>query len=97
MMQNILYSNDPVGILTIGLYYVEKEPEFTSYYTSSDLNVGIVTASSLTVGVATVGIASTSNLTENSTLTFELTSNTNLRVRVRGTDGVIRSANLTLS
>jgi hypothetical protein len=45
----------------------------------------------------TVGIASTSNLTVNSTLTFELTSNTNLRVHVRGTDGVIRSADLTLS
>lgn len=48
-------------------------------------------------GVSTVGIASTSSLTVNSTLSFELTSNTNLRVQVRGTDGVIRSANLTLS
>jgi hypothetical protein len=48
-------------------------------------------------GVSTVGIASTSNLTEDSTFTFELTSNTNLRINVRGTDGVIRSANLTLS
>lgn len=48
-------------------------------------------------GVSTVGIASTSSLTDNSTFTFELTSNTNLRVRVRGTDGIIRSTNLTLS
>jgi hypothetical protein len=48
-------------------------------------------------GITTVGIASTSSLTVNSTFSFELTSNTNLRVRVRGTDGVIRSANLTLS
>jgi hypothetical protein len=48
-------------------------------------------------GITTVGIASTSSLTSNSTFSFELTSDTNLRVRVRGTDGVIRSANLTLS
>jgi hypothetical protein len=48
-------------------------------------------------GVSTVGIASTSNLTEDSTLTFELVDDTTLAVRVRGTDGVIRSANLTLS
>jgi len=37
------------------------------------------------------------SLTQNNTLTFELTSNTNLRISVRGTDGVIRSADLTLS
>jgi hypothetical protein len=48
-------------------------------------------------GVSTVGLGTTSDLTTNSTLSFELTSNTNLRIRVRGTDGVIRSANLTLS
>jgi hypothetical protein len=60
--------------------------------TSLNVNGGLVVS-----GVSTVGIASTSSLTVNSTLTFELTSNTNLRVQVRGTDGVIRSANLTLS
>ena len=48
-------------------------------------------------GVSTVGIASTSNPTTNSTFTFELTSNTNLRIKVRGTDGVLRSANITLA
>jgi hypothetical protein len=60
--------------------------------TELNVNGGLVVS-----GVSTVGIASTSSLTVNSTLSFELTSNTNLRVRVRGTDGVIRSANLTLS
>lgn len=60
--------------------------------TSLNVNGGLVLS-----GVSTVGIASTSSLTVNSTLTFELTSNTNVRVRVRGTDGTIRSANLTLS
>jgi hypothetical protein len=60
--------------------------------TELNVNGGLVVS-----GVSTVGIASTSSLTVNSTLTFELTSNTNLRVQVRGTDGVIRSANLTLS
>jgi hypothetical protein len=48
-------------------------------------------------GVSTIGIASTSSLTVNSTLSFELTSNTNLTVYARGTDGIVRSANLLLS
>ena len=56
-----------------------------------------VNGSLVVSGVSTVGIASTSSLTANSTFSFELTSNTNLRVRVRGTDGVIRSTDLTLS
>jgi hypothetical protein len=60
--------------------------------TNLNVNGGLIVS-----GVSTVGIASTSSLTVNSTLTFELTSNTNLRVQVRGTDGVIRSVNLTLS
>jgi hypothetical protein len=60
--------------------------------TELNVNGGLVVS-----GISTVGIASTSNLTTNSTLSFELTSNTNLRIKVRGTDGVIRSANLTLS
>jgi hypothetical protein len=48
-------------------------------------------------GVSTVGLASTSSLTTNSTLTFELINDTTLAIKVRGTDGVIRSSNLTLS
>jgi hypothetical protein len=48
-------------------------------------------------GISTVGLGTTSNLTTNSTLSFELTSNTNLRIRVRGTDGVIRSADIPLA
>lgn len=36
-------------------------------------------------------------LTTNGTMVFNLTSNTNLRVSVRGSDGVTRTANLTLS
>jgi len=60
--------------------------------TELNVNGGLIVS-----GVSTVGIASTSNLTEDSTFTFELTSNTNLRISVRGTDGVIRSADITLA
>jgi hypothetical protein len=37
------------------------------------------------------------SLTTNGTMTFELTSNTSLKFSVRGSDGVTRSASLTLS
>jgi hypothetical protein len=60
----------------------------------SELNIdgGLIVS-----GVSTVGLGTTSDLIENSTLTFELTSNTNLRVKVRGTDGIIRSADIPLT
>ena len=51
----------------------------------------------LITGVTTVGLAATSTPPNNSQMSFELTSNTNLRIKVRGTDGVLRSANITLA
>lgn len=63
----------------------------------NNINAGIITATNLVVsGIATVGLGTTS-APSNSQLSFELTSNTNLRIKVRGTDGVLRSANITLA
>jgi len=56
-----------------------------------------VSSNSLISGITTVGLAATSTPPSNSQLSFELTSNTNLRIKVRGTDGVLRSADITLS
>ncbi len=83
-----------VGTITANVGVITAISGITTITPVTELNVngGLVVS-----GVSTVGIASTSSLTVNSTLSFELTSNTNLRVQVRGTDGVIRSANLTLS
>lgn len=83
-----------VSTITANVGIITSISGITTITPVTELNVngGLVVS-----GVSTVGIASTSSLTVNSTLSFELTSNTNLRVRVRGTDGVIRSANLTLS
>jgi hypothetical protein len=56
---------------------------------------GTSTLSVVSAGV-TVGLGTTS-APSNSQLTFELTSDTNLRIKVRGSDGVLRSANITLA
>jgi hypothetical protein len=48
-------------------------------------------------GITTVGVGSTSTPPSNSQMSFELTSNTNIRIKVRGTDGVLRSGNITLA
>ena len=48
-------------------------------------------------GITTISLGSTSNPPNNSQLSFELTSNTNLRIKVRDSSGVIRSANITLT
>lgn len=55
-----------------------------------------VIGNALITGITTVGLGSTST-PSNSQLSFELTSDTNLRIKVRGSDGVLRSANITLS
>lgn len=47
-------------------------------------------------GITTIGLGVTSS-PPNSHLTFELTSDANLRIKVRGSDGVIRTADITLS
>ena len=48
-------------------------------------------------GIATVGLTSTTNPTSNSSFSFELTSDTTLTIRVKGTDGTVRTGIVTLS
>ena len=56
-----------------------------------------VVGTALITGITTVGLGTTSTPPSNSQMSFELTSNTNLVIKVRGTDGVLRSANITLA
>ena len=56
-----------------------------------------VVGNTIITGITTLGLGNTSSPSVNSTMSFELTSNTNLRIKVRGTDGTLRSGNITLS
>jgi len=79
---------------------VKINSNFTEIYNTigDGTNLGITSLSRLNVsGISTVGLGTTSTPPNNSQLSFELTSNTNLRLKVRGTDGVLRSANITLA
>ena len=74
-------------------------------YVSGSIGIGTtnptsplhVVGTALITGITTVGLGSTSTPPSNSQLSFELTTNTNLVIKVRGTDGVLRSANITLA
>jgi hypothetical protein len=98
---NTYLSSSPVGVSTL-LVGVAG----TTIITTADGLVGIgttvpqaklhVVGNTLITGIATVGLGTTSS-PANSQLSFDLTSNTNLRIRVRGTDGVMRTANITLT
>ena len=76
-------------------------------YANTGRNVGIgttnptsnlhVVGSSLITGISTVGLGTTSTPPSNSQMSFELTTDTNLVIKVRGTDGLLRSANITLA
>jgi|694.fasta_scaffold38853_3 hypothetical protein len=82
-----------------------EDLELQNLTVSSNIGIGITTptsklhvvGSTLITGISTVGLGTTSTPPSNSQFSFELTSNTNLRIKVRGTDGVLRSANITLS
>ena len=87
-------SDSPADYATIALngtntstIFIDNTAGSANLAISGNLNVS---------GISTFKVASSPNLTVNSTLSFKLTSNTNLRVYVRGTDGVTRSADLTL-
>ena len=55
------------------------------------------TGNAIISGITTMGLSSSSTPPTNSQMSFALTSNTNLRISVRGTDGVVRTANITLA
>lgn len=79
---------------------IKINANFSEIYTTigDGTNLGIASLSRLNVsGVSTVGLGTTSTPPNNSQLSFELISNTQLRLKVRGTDGVLRSANITLA
>ena len=108
MTINVLYKSGSAGVVTVGTYSTISEPIYENYYATPNIDVGIVTSTSLNVsgiittnslfvsGITTVGLGTTS-LPSNSQMSFELTSDTNLVIKVRGSDGVLRSANITLS
>ena len=57
----------------------------------------LTTQNLVVVGFTTIGLANTSVPVNNSQLSFELISDTLLRIKVRGTDGILRSADITLT
>jgi hypothetical protein len=60
--------------------------------------LGIVTAQQLIVsGISTIGLGTTAVPPSNSQLSFFLLNNTTLRIAARGTDGILRFANITLA
>jgi hypothetical protein len=101
-------SNGRIGIATTNPAQVLQINSGTNVVTVDDMGeLGIGTATPRTKldvignasisGVTTVGLGSTSTPTVNSTMSFELTNNTTLTVRVRGTDGVVRTGIVTLA
>lgn len=70
-------------------------------------NVGVATLNAKTklhvvgdtiiTGISTIGLSTVATVPERGQLSFELQSDTQLRIRVRGIDGVLRSATINLA
>ena len=73
---------------------------------NSNGNVGVGTSvpttnfhvqgNAIITGITTLGLSSSSSPTINSTMSFELTNNNTLTVRIRGTDGTVRTGTIAL-
>lgn len=106
--QNVVIGfNQTVPILTGSNQLVIGSGNTSWINGNSAYNIGIgttrpisklhVVGDTLITGITTIGLGSTSTPPNNSQMSFELTSNTNLRIKVRDSSGVIRSADITLA
>jgi len=77
------FSKDTGALIAEGGVGIEK-----------NLNVG---GNTIITGISTFGLNSSTNPVSNSQMSFELTNNTTLTIRVRGTDGTVRTATIALS
>ena len=56
-----------------------------------------ITAGTLSISPNVVQLPATITPVNNGDMSFQLTSNTQLTIKVKGTDGIVRSANITLA
>jgi len=100
-------STEVVGTAMTGKVYGYDQQLETFVYTAENGNIGVaitnpsaklhVSGNTIITGIATVGLIATTNPTSNSSFSFELTNNTTLTVRVKGSDGVVRTGTIALS
>lgn len=95
---NIFFTTAPAAGLTFSGVSQGPAIPVTTIVDGATTNGAFNITGNLTVtGISTIGIGTTTTPSQNSQMSFELTSNTNLRIKVKGTDGVLRLTNLTLS
>jgi len=95
------------GIISEDKVYCDDQSLETFVYTDVDGNIGVgianpaaklhVSGNTIISGVSTVGLSTLTNPTTNSSFSFELTDNTTLKIRVKGTDGVVRTGTVSLT
>jgi hypothetical protein len=83
------FVGDLVGIVSTAIYATTAG--------ISTVSQGISGSPNIIVGVTTIGLTNLTSPPSNSQMSFELTDNNTLTIRVRGTDGVVRSGIVTLT
>ena len=90
-------TRDTANLVSANNLYVDISTDKVGIGTTTPTAKLHVVGSAIISGITTIGLANTSTPPNNSQMSFELTSDTNLRFKVRGSDGVLRSGNITLA
>jgi len=90
-------TRDTGNLVSANNLFVKIDTDTVGIGTTNPTSKLTVQGDVLVSGITTIGLGTTSTPPNTQQLSFELTSNTNLRFKVRGSDGVLRSGNITLS
>jgi len=90
-------TRDTANLVSDNNLYVNITTDKVGIGTTTPTSKLHVVGNTLITGITTIGLANTSTPPNSSQMSFELTSDTNLRIKVRDSQGNLKTADITLA